>query len=517
MVDINLLIAVLENVLTAKVLLLILLGVTYGIIFGVIPGLGPPLAIALLIPITIGLDPVAGLALLGAAYIAAVYGGAISAILLNTPGEPTSVATTFDGYPLARQGKAHIALGVSLLSSFVGGVISLIALVLLAPLLADVAIQFGAAEYFAIGVFGLVVIAAVSRGALLKGGIASVLGLLLGFVGFSPTTGVSRFTFDISYLSSGLSLVPIVVGLFAISEAIMLVDQGGTITSDSDDVAASNGGETPSGEISVPTGSLVEGIREAAKRPGSMLRSSLIGVGFGIIPGVGAAIANFVAYFDLQSSSKESDKFGKGAIDGVIGPEASNNAVTAAALIPTLVLAIPGNVATTLLLGALVFYDIRIGPLLFAETPELAYSFFAAILIANVAMFVIGYFVSSRLIPLTKLPVEIIGPGVIIMSIIGTFALNFQMLDSVLALIVGTLTVMLRKLEFPPVNIVFGLILAPILETNYQRALQLSGGEYGIFLDPGPLTLFALSAIVIGYNLVKAITGVQIMDRVVKR
>lgn len=501
MVGFGILAQVISNIFAPITFLLITASVIYGILFGVIPGLGPPLAVALLIPLSIGLDPITAISMMGAAYISAVYAGSISAVLINTPGEPTSTATTFDGYPLTRQGKANEALGASLASSTIGGLLSLLVLVTVAPAMANVAIKFGATEFFALGVFGLVVIAVISRGALLKGALAAVLGLLLAMVGYSPTMAVPRFSFGNSYLAGGIPLVPVIVGLFAVSEAIMLIIQGGQIA------------EGEEGGTHV-VGSLMVGVRKALNRPVAVLRSSAIGIGFGIIPGIGAAVANFVAYYHMKSFSSESEKFGSGAIDGVIGPEASNNAVTAAALIPTLVLGIPGNVTTTILLGALLFNGIQIGPLLFSETPELAYSFFFAVFVANILMFVFGYFIAKRLIRFTRLPIEVIAPAVIIMSILGTFALNFNVLDSLLVVIVGVIAVPLRKLGFSPINLVFGLILGPILETNYHRALNLSQGDYSIFFTNSiSAALLLLSALILAYNIIQAVTGVSLLNR----
>lgn len=501
MVGLEILGQVISTIFNPVTFLLITASVIYGILFGVIPGLGPPLAVALLIPLSISLDPTTAISMMGATYISAVYAGSISAILINTPGEPTSTATTFDGYPMTKQGKANEALGASLISSTIGGILSLVVLVMVAPLMASVAIKFGAAEFFALGIFGLVIIAVISRGAVLKGGLAAVFGLLLSMVGYSPTAAVPRFTFDSTYLAGGISIVPIIVGLFAVSEAIMLITQGGQIANEGED-------------DDLVVGSLMVGVRKALSRPFAIIRSSAIGIGFGIIPGIGAAVANFVAYYHMKSFSSMREKFGSGAIDGVIGPEASNNAVTASALIPTLVLGIPGNVTTTILLGALLFNGIRIGPLLFSETPELAYSFFFAIFLANILMFFLGYFISKRLIRFTRVPVEVLAPAVIIMSILGTFALNFNILDSLLVIIAGVVAVPLRKLGFSPINIVFGLILGPILETNFHRALNLSQGDYTIFLtNTISATLLLVSVLIIAYNLIQAVTGFSLIDR----
>lgn len=494
------LIPVLQSILEPVTLLLIAGGVLYGIIFGVIPGLGPILAVTLLIPVSFVLDPLTAISTMAAAYVGSVYGGSISAILLNIPGEATSVATTFDGYPMTKDGRSNIALGASVTSSFIGGIISVIALMMFAPLLGNLAVQFGAIQFFALGLFGLVVVTAVTRGSLLQGGVATVIGLIAGTVGVSEF-GFTRFTFGTDYLASGVPLVPLVVGLFAVSEAILLLYQGEEQIVDEE----GDEGDTPLLET---TGKISDGVRQTLSRSSAVLRSTAIGIGIGIIPGIGASLANFVAYFHIESTSPDGDRFGQGIIDGVIGPEASNNAVTAAALVPTLVLGIPGNATTAVLLSALQFNQIRIGPLLFSETPVFAYSFFASILLANVFMFGFGYVLSSRFAKITRISTAYVAPAVLIMSILGVFVVNFSALDSIVALLIGVVTVLFRRFGFPPVNILFGYILAPIIEENFHRVFRISGGDPMIFFtSPSALFLYGLSLLTILTQLYPLVMG----------
>lgn len=494
---------VLASLVDPIMILLIAATVVYGIIFGVVPGLGPPIAIILLIPVTVLIDPPMALAMMGAAYVSSVYGGSISAILLNVPGEPTSIATTFDGYPMTRKGEAHIALGASVLSSTVGGLLSLLVLILVAKPAADIAIQFGAQEFFALGIFGLAIVAVISRGSMLKSIIATLIGLFVAVIGFSPMTGVRRFTFGISYLSQGIDLIIVIVGLFAVSEAMILIEKGGQISDTDGDVDL---------EVSRD---LWVGVREALNRPIAVFRASLIGIVFGLVPALGAAVANFVAYFDLQSASSESDKFGTGVVEGIIAPEASNNAVTASSLVPTLVIGIPGNVTTAILLGVITFQGIRVGPELFSRTPELVYIFFGSLFIANVFVFIFGFLISHQLISLTEIDVEILAPAIMITSIMGAFTLSFSTSDAIFALIIGVIGFSLRKLEYSPINMVFGLILGPIIESNYQRALLSGGGNYLTFFEsPLALILIIVSFVIAASRVVSIITGTSLMNRI---
>ena len=494
---------VVSNLADPVMILMIAATVVYGIIFGVVPGLGPPIAIILLIPVTVLIDPSMALAMMGAAYVSSVYGGSISAILLNVPGEPTSIATTFDGYPMTKKGEAHIALGASVFSSTLGGLLSLLVLILVAKPAADIAIRFGAQEFFALGIFGLAIVAAISRGSILKSVVATLIGLFIAVIGFSPMTGVRRFTFGSSYLSQGIDLIIVIVGLFAVSEAMILIEKGGQIA-DTDE------------EVTVDVSrDLWVGVRAALNRPVAVLRASIIGIVFGLIPALGAAVANFVAYFDLQSSSSEGEKFGTGVVEGIIAPEASNNAVTASSLVPTLVIGIPGNVTTAILLGVITFQGIRVGPELFSRTPELVYTFFGSLFIANVFVFVFGFLISHQLISLTKIDVEILAPAIMITSILGAFTLSLSTADAAFALVIGVFGFALRKLEYSPINMVFGLILGPIIESNFQRAMLSTGGDYLTFLaSPVALLLLIISIGIALSRLVTMMTGASLVSAI---
>ncbi|PSQ62373.1 MAG: hypothetical protein BRD21_06395, partial [Halobacteriales archaeon SW_8_66_22] len=375
----------LVRVLAPDLLLLIFLSVSFGVIIGAIPGLGPAIGMVLLFPLTISLDPLPAVALLAAIYPAGVYGGSITAVLINTPGDPSSTVTTFDGYPMTKQGDGTKALGITLVSSVIGGFLSGLALLLLAPPFAQIALEITPDIIFAIGLFGIVIL--------------------------------------VDYLSDGIAIVPLIVGLFAISEAIMLVYQGGTIEED---------GETGAPQTTrLRFSDLYSGMMSTVARPLTVLRSSIIGIVIGIVPGSGSIVANFVSYYVGQAFSKAGDTFGTGSIEGLISAESSNNAATAATLIPTLVLGIPGGIAAAILLGVLQLKNVRVGPLLFAETPELAYAIILSLLVANVFILVVGAAVSGFIQRIVTLPVEIVAPTVFVLAILGGFAYNFQTADAV--------------------------------------------------------------------------------------
>lgn len=492
----------LARVLAPDLLFLIFLSVSFGVIIGAVPGLGPVIGMVLLFPLTISLDPLPAVALLASIYPAGVYGGSIAAVLINTPGDPSSTVTTFDGYPMTKQGEGTKALGVTLMASVVGGLLSGLALLLIAPPFARIALKITPDIIFAIGLFGIVILVLVSRGSMLKGLVASTFGLLLSIVGFSPYRGVERFTFGVDYLSDGIAIVPLVVGLFAISEAIMLVYQGGSIEEDGD----SNAAQTTRQRFR----ELYSGMESAVRRPLTVLRSSIIGITIGIIPGSGSIISNFVSYYVGQTFSKAGDAFGTGSIEGLISAESSNNAATAATLIPTLVLGVPGGVAAAILLGVLRLKNVRVGPLLFAETPELAYAIILALLVANVFMLVVGSVVSAFVQKVVQTPVEIVAPAVFVLAILGGFASNFQTADSVAVIVFGVLGFVLRKLGYSIIAVVFGFILGPILENNYLRAVQTAGtNPLDALSSPVTVAIVGLALLLLVYQLVDEATRLR--------
>jgi putative tricarboxylic transport membrane protein len=488
------LVEALARVLAPDLLVLVFLSVSFGVVIGAVPGLGPVIGMVLLFPLTISLDPLPAVALLASIYLSGVYGGSIAAVLINTPGDPSSTVTTFDGYPMTKQGDGIKALGVTLSASVIGGLLSGLALLLIAPPFAQIALQITPDVIFAIGLFGIVILVLVSRGSMLKGLVASVFGLLLSIVGFSPYRGVERFTFGVDYLEDGIAIVPLIVGLFAISEAIMLVYQGGSIEGGEDtDVTRT---------MKQRFGELRSGMTATVRRPLTVLRSSAIGITIGIVPGSGSIVANFVSYYVGQAFSKAGDAFGTGSIDGLISAESSNNSATAATLIPTLVLGIPGGVAAAILLGVLRLKGVRVGPLLFAETPKLAYAIILALLVANVFMLVVGSVVSVFVQRVVQTPVEIVAPAVFILAVLGGFAHNFQTADAVAVIVFGVLGFVLRELGYSIIAIVFGFILGPILENNYLRAVQTAGTDpLTAFSSPVPVAIVGVALLLLVYQL----------------
>lgn len=496
------LLSALVQVLSPGLLAVILFGVLFGFIFGAIPGLGPVIAMVLLFPVTLAMDPLPAVVLLAAVYPAGVYGGSVTAVLVNTPGDPSSTVTTFDGYPMTKRGEGTIALGVILAASVIGGLLSALALLLIAPPFARIALQIGPEVVFAIGLFGVVILVVVSRGSMLKGLIASVFGFLLAMVGFSPFRGVERFTFGVDYLQGGIPIVPLIIGLFAISEALMLIYQGGSIEQESKNSVSLS--------LRARFGELNSGLMATVRRPVSVLRSSAIGIGIGIVPGAGSIISNFVSYYVGQTFTKKGKEFGTGVVEGLIAAESSNNAATAATLIPTLVLAIPGGVAAAILLGAMRLQNIRVGPLLFAETPVLAYAIILSLFVANICMLLVGYSLSSLLQKVVKLPVEIVAPMVLVLGILGGFAYNFSTMDAVAVMVFGVLGFVIRKLGYSPVAIVFAFILGPILEENYLRAVQVAGGDpFVIVTSPASAVIIGLAVVVLVYQLVGELNDVR--------
>lgn len=491
------------QITTLEMLVIIFLSVVFGVTAGAIPGLGPVIGMVLVFPLVFRMDSLPAIVMIAAIYPAGVYGGSITAVLINTPGDPSSTVTTFDGYPMTKRGEGNIALGVVLIASVIGGILSTSILLLVAPPFASIALDITPDIIFAVGLFGVIILVLVSRGSLLKGLVSSVFGLLLSTVGFSPLRGVERFTFGIDYLGSGIRIVPLVVGMFAISEAIMLIYQGGTIERDGDN-------STDSMSIRRRFVGLNQGFIEAINRPLTMLRSSAIGIAIGITPGAGSIVSNFVSYYVGQTFSRVGDKFGTGSIEGLICAESSNNAATSATLIPTLVLAIPGGVAAAIILGVMQLKGVRVGPLLFVETPVFAYAIILSLLLANVFMLFVGYTFSGIVQRVVQIPVEIVAPSVFILAILGTFASNFNTLDSVAVIVFGIIAFVMRKLGYSPIAVVFGFILGPILEIHYLRATQVAGGDQlAAFTSPIPFTIITLATILLIYQLHIETRGVR--------
>jgi putative tricarboxylic transport membrane protein len=468
----------------------VFLGLLFGIVVGCLPGLTATMAMVLAIPFTYGQPTDVALAFMLGLYCSAVYGGSISAVLVNTPGTPASAATVLDGYPMARKGKAGEALGISAISSSVGGVVSAILLMLLAPQIARFALNFGPHEYFALGFAGLTIIMSVSGDSLLRGFVSGVLGFFLSVIGMDELSGYSRFTFGSLELLGGLSFVPVMIGLFAMSEVLTTVEgyfqkKGGVRT-------------TVSNLIRLPSAGQILSLTR------SIIKSSLIGTGIGVIPGAGATIASFVAYNEAKRSSPTPERFGQGSEEGVASAEAAKSAVTGGALIPMLTLGIPGDAVTAVLLGGMVIHGLRPGPLFFVEQGDLVRTIFVILIISNLMMVLLGLLGVRFLALILKVPRAVLTPLISVLCVVGAFSLSNNMFEVWVMLVSGVAGYMLRKLSFPVAPVILGLILGPMVEVNLRRALIMSEGSFsGFFTRPICLTLILVSILSVSYGLRK--------------
>lgn len=453
---------VLANLLTFQVLIAITLGVVGGIVIGALPGLSGTMGVALLIPVTFGLEPVAGLAMLASIYTAATYGGSISAILINTPGTPAGAATALDGYQMTRNGEGAKALGVSAIASMIGGTISALVLLFVAPPLSRVSLAFSAPEYFLIAVFGLTIIGSLAAGSVLKGLAAGALGLLVATIGIDTLTGFPRFTFGTTPLQSGIQLVPALVGLFALSQVMILAERG--ISGESQIVGALRGRVLPT-------------IREFKRIIVTILQSSGIGVFVGMLPGAGGDIASWVGLNEAKRFSRDKEKFGKGCIEGVAAPESANNAVTGGALIPMLTLGIPGSSVTAVLLGGLLIQGLRPGRELFTTQADITYAVILGFLLANILMGIIAIAGARLFVKVTMVPQKVLAPIIVTLCIVGAYAINNSIADVWVMVVFGLIGYLLRKTGFPPAPVVLGLILGSIAEQGLRQSIDLAQGD----------------------------------------
>ncbi len=456
------------SILSVHTIGLIFFGTVLGIIFGAIPGITVTMGVALFLPITFGMRPIDGLSLMMGLYIGGTSGGLIPAILLKIPGTPASIATTFDGYPMAVNGEAGKALAVGVLFSFLGGMFSLVVLMLISPLLAEFALQFGPYEYFSIAVFSLTMISSLSGKSLSRGFVSAILGMIFAFVGMSPITAFPRFTFGISALDAGFSLLPALIGLFAISQILQAAE------------------ERKDGEDRNIVSHKIQGLgftlRELRSQIFNFFRSALIGTGIGILPGLGGAICNIVAYGTAQKQSKHPEKFGTGIIDGIVASETSNNASTGGALVPLMTLGIPGDNTTAIILAGFMIHGITPGPLLFATDGLLVYGVFAALIFANIFMLISEFAGMRFIIRILSIPKHILLPVVGAMCVIGSYGLNNRLFDVWTMLIFGLLGYFLNKLKLPAPPLLLGFILGPIVEVNLRRGLMRSQGDFSPFV-----------------------------------
>jgi putative tricarboxylic transport membrane protein len=457
---------VLPSLFTWENLFFLNVGLASGIVVGALPGLTSAIGVALLLPLTYGMDSVTGVILLLGAYCGAVYGGSITAILIKTPGTPAAAATILDGSVLAEKGRAGIALDAALKASTFGGIFSTLLLLFVAPFLAQLALKMGPADYFSLTVFGLTIISGVSGKSLGKGLIMGILGLLITTVGVDNISGNTRFTFGISQLWSGISMIPAMVGLFAVSELLVKIHSG-----------PANKVEA----IAYAKGNL--SIKKFFSHTKLLIKSSLIGSFIGAVPGTGASIAAFMSYNTARQSSKTPELFGTGHIEGVLAPESANNAVTGSAMIPLLTLGIPGDTVTAILIGALMMQGIVPGPRLFVEQQEWVYSIMIGLFFVNIFLFFQGKIFIKGFVQVTRVSQEILIPILLVLCVIGAFSSNNTVVDVFIMIIFGVGGYFLRKFAFPLTPMVIALVLGPLAEENLRRALILSEGSFVTFFD----------------------------------
>lgn len=480
----------LTHVFQWKNLFLMFGGTLFGILVGVMPGLSSVMGMSIMLPFALRVGGIGSILMMLGIYCGAVYGGSITAILLNTPGTANSAATCLDGHPMAIQkGQPGRALSLSTTSSLFGGLFSAVVLLFTAPLLSKVALKFGAAEYFALGIFGLSIVTSVSSKSIVKGVLGAVLGLFLATIGMDKINGEPRFTFDTVYLLGGISFVPVLIGLFAFAQGLVSMEE-----------------YNPRQVVEKAT-SKIQGVFPSKQDMKlvfpTMLRSSIIGSLIGIIPGTGGDIASWLGYNEAKRWSKHPEEFGSGSPEGIAAPEAANNAVTGGALVPLLTLGIPGDAATAIMLGALMMIGITPGPLLFTEQTDKVYIIIVGLFIANLIMGFWGYAGVRIFSKITDVPKWIMTPIIFLFCIVGTYALNHTIGDIIVMLIAGGIGFVLLKLEFAIPPIILGMILGGTIENNFRRALIISNGDMGIFVSsPIACVLLAVAVISVAYPIV---------------
>ena len=466
-------------ILSSKLLIILFLGTLFGLILGVLPGLGPTTGGALILPFTITLDPLSAIVLLTAIYCAGTYGGAITAVLINTPGTPAAAATCLDGYPLAQKGEAGRALGMATFGSAFGGLFSVVVLVLFAPILANIAYEFGQPEYFALAIFGLTMLASIGEGSPIKNLIAGAFGILLSTVGKDVMASIDRFTFGVNELTEGIGFIPVVVGMFAMSE--LLVQSN--LTNQIFERIAMKAVRLPS----------KEDFKYCFK---TILRSSGIGSFIGILPAEGGTVASLIGYSEAKRWSKKPEEFGKGAIDGIAGAETANNAATGGAMVPTLALGIPGSATTAVILTGLIIHGLRPGPDLFKEQPEFLYGIFGAMFFANILFFIFGFFGAKIFARITLIPNRLLWPMIFTLSVCGTYSLNQSFTDVFLMIGFGIIGYVMRKFGFSVVPVIIGLILGQLVELTLRQSLVIFDGDWTLFFTrPIVVTFFILSVV----------------------
>ncbi len=470
-----------QSLLHVQVLLFLTVGMGVGLVFGAVPGLGGTTALALLLPLTYGLDSISALALAGGVMGAVPMGGSITAILLNTPGSAPNAATCLDGYPMAQQGKAGIAIGAAASANAVGGIIGTISLLLILPVSKSIVLAFGPPEFFLLGVLGLVMVATTTRGTLPRALLVGGIGLMIAMIGYDQVGGQERYTFGIDYLWDGVHLVPALIGLFAVAEMINLWVKGGTVAAKSDTMKVTR---------------MSEGLMATFRHWPTVLRGSLIGTVVGAIPGVGGVVAAFLSYTVTVQASRNPESFGQGNVQGVIAPEAAINAKDCSALVPTLAFGIPGSAEMAVFLGILVLHGMQPGPLILVEHQTEIYGLVWALTASCVLASAIGLLVVHPLTRVTRVPGRVLVPFVMCVALVGSWAVDQAIENTITTLVFGLLGYLLMRLDYPRLPIVIALVLGSQMERNFHQSLAMSDGALSVFVTR-PIGLVLVTLIVL--------------------
>lgn len=463
-----------------EVLLVLTLGAMAGVIVGALPGVGPAVAISVVLPVTFSLSPLSGVSLLLGIYCGSWYGGAIPAILINTPGTPSAAITTFDGAPMARNGQAQRALAIAFTSSFVGGLVSAIVLMIMTPTLSGLARNFGAPEFLMALTLSLVLVCLALRERMLEGIFMVVLGLFVSTMGIDMNTLTERFTFGVTALYNGLPLVPVVVGLFGIAQGFVLIDHHFAQ------------GEEPR----IQTGRVaLAQYFEAFRYWITLAKSTIIGIVVGALPGIGVETSGLYSYIEARRASKHPESFGKGAPEGIVASESANNAVTGAALVPVLALGIPGDAITALMLGVFLIHNIFPGPQLIMEQPELVSGIYVSMFFLNIVIFGFLFFFTRQIARLAEIHPVVLGSAILLLSFIGSYSVSNSMTDVWIAFAAGIFGYFARRLGFPIIGLMLGIILGPMFEERLRQTLSIGRGDITIILDR-PVSL-ALSIVIV--------------------
>jgi putative tricarboxylic transport membrane protein len=474
MVDLNLLLQGFGTVLWGYNGLALVLGSFFGIVIGAIPGLTATMGIALLVPFTFGMNPITGIVMLLGIYTGAIYGGGIASILIKTPGTPAAMATVFDGYPMAQKGLAGKAIGIATVSSGVGGTFTAVCLAFFAPILANFALRFSAPEYFALAVFGLSVTITLSGRSPVKGLISGLLGLLVAMVGLDPMGGFQRFTFGFAELTGGISFVPMLIGLFALSEGFRQVEIMLTAP-----------------RVSAVIRDVLPKFRDLRTCLPAYLRACPIGLIVGITPAIGADTSAFLSYAETKRASKHPELFGTGVPEGVAAAQCGENASTGGDVLPMITLGIPGDAATAVLMGALTIHNLQPGPMLFQNHPEVVHEIFAGMILANIAFVVLGLGFARFFAQVINIDRKYLVPLIFVCCMVGSYAINNVFYDLVTCVIFGFLGYLMIRYDYPVAPMVLAQILGGMMESNYRRSLAMSQGDPTIFLTR-PITVVIL-------------------------